>query len=150
MSAYLCVSLFNYHLFFKKDFFFNVDHFFFVKYLLNFLQCCLRFMFWFFWPQGMWDLSSLTRDRTRTLCFGRWSLNHRLPGKSLSSLYLFIHFSHCSKMDLRLIQIRITTNVPAHTLTHIHVLSFLWERLTDDRYINRQRNKIRRLYPYKC
>ena len=29
-----------------------------------------------FRPQGMWDLSFLTRDPTLTLCFGRWSLNH--------------------------------------------------------------------------
>ena len=29
-----------------------------------------------FWPQGMWDLSSLTRDRTCTPCIGRRSLNH--------------------------------------------------------------------------
>ena len=24
----------------------------------------------------MWDLSSLTRDQTRVLCIGVWSLNH--------------------------------------------------------------------------
>ena len=32
-------------------------------------------MFWFFWPWGMWDLTSLTRDRTCTPCIGRRSLN---------------------------------------------------------------------------
>ena len=32
-------------------------------------------MFWILWPRGMWDLSSLTRDCTRSPCFGR-SLNH--------------------------------------------------------------------------
>ena len=37
------------------------------KYWLNVLA---------FWPQGMWDPSSPTRDRTRTPCIGRWSLNH--------------------------------------------------------------------------
>ena len=31
----------------------------------------------FFWPQGMWDLSSPIRDRTRTPCIGRRCLNHR-------------------------------------------------------------------------
>ena len=31
---------------------------------------------WFFWPEGMWDLNSLTRDGTCTLRIGRWSLNH--------------------------------------------------------------------------
>ena len=29
---------------------------------------------WF--PQGKWDLSSLTRDQTCILCIGRWILNH--------------------------------------------------------------------------
>ena len=33
-------------------------------------------MFWFFWPWGMWDLSSSTRDWTHISCFGRWRLNH--------------------------------------------------------------------------
>ena len=27
-------------------------------------------------PRGMWDLSSLTRDRTGTPCIARWILNH--------------------------------------------------------------------------
>ena len=38
----------------------------------------LSFLFYFlvFWLQGMWDLSSLTRDWTHTPCIGRWSLNH--------------------------------------------------------------------------
>ena len=29
-----------------------------------------------FWLWGMWDLSTLTRDRTCIPCIGRWSLNH--------------------------------------------------------------------------
>ena len=29
-----------------------------------------------FWPQGLWDLSSLTRDQICTLPIGRQSLNH--------------------------------------------------------------------------
>ena len=28
-----------------------------------------------FWPQGMWDLSSLVRDQTGTPCIGKQSLN---------------------------------------------------------------------------
>ena len=48
-----------------------MDHF--LKSLLNLLQYCFCFMFWFF---GLWDLSSLTRDQTHTLCIGRQSLNH--------------------------------------------------------------------------
>ena len=30
-----------------------------------------------FWPQGIWDLSSLTRDQTRAPYIERQSLNHR-------------------------------------------------------------------------
>ena len=29
-----------------------------------------------FWPWDLWDLSSLTRDQTRTVCLGRRSFNH--------------------------------------------------------------------------
>ena len=36
----------------------------------------IYFMFWVFWPWGMWNLCSLTRDRTHTPCIGRWSLDH--------------------------------------------------------------------------
>ena len=78
-----------YKLFFKKDslrqktkkwlvhikfmaFFFkgflNVNHF--LQSLLNLLQYCVCFMFW---PQGMWDLSYLTRDQTHIPCT---RLNH--------------------------------------------------------------------------
>ena len=37
---------------------------------------CFCFTFFFFWPQGMWDLSSPTRNWTHTSYIGRWSLNH--------------------------------------------------------------------------
>ena len=47
----------------------------FFKPLLNFLQYCFCFMFWIFWPWGMWHLSSLTGDWTHTSCIWRWSLN---------------------------------------------------------------------------
>ena len=37
-------------------------------------------MFWFFWPWGMWDLSS-HRDQTQTSCVGRELLITGLPWK---------------------------------------------------------------------
>ena len=54
------------------------------------------FFVFFFWLQGMWDLSSLTRDRTHTPCIGKWSLNywtarevpHGFFGTSPSSSFL--------------------------------------------------------------
>ena len=61
-------SLFSYRFFFLCGPF--------LKSLLNLLQYCFCFMFWLFWPQCIWDLSSPTRDQTHTPCTGRWSLNH--------------------------------------------------------------------------
>ena len=40
------------------------------------ILCLGDFFFFFFWSQGMWDLSSLARDWTHNSCNGRWSLNH--------------------------------------------------------------------------
>ena len=48
----------------------------FLKSLLNLLQHCFCFMFWFFWLRGMWDLNSPTRDWTQTPFTGRQILNH--------------------------------------------------------------------------
>ena len=43
-----------------------------------------------FWPPGMWDPSSMTRNRTHTPCIGRQSLNHwKVKVKSLSRSQLF-------------------------------------------------------------
>ena len=55
-------------------FFFDEDHF--LKVFIEFVTSLLLFHVLAFWVQGMWDLSSLTRDWTYTHCIGRWSLNH--------------------------------------------------------------------------
>ena len=55
------VNLFTYYYFFKV--------------FIEFVTMLLLFYVSVFWPQGMWDLSSLTRDRTCTPCIGRRSLN---------------------------------------------------------------------------
>ena len=47
-----------------------------LKPLLNWLQYCLCFTFWFFWLRVMWDFSFPIRDQTYTLYVGRWSCNH--------------------------------------------------------------------------
>ena len=46
------------------------------KSLLNLSHYCFCFMLSFFWPWGMWGLSSPTRDWTHTPGIRRWSLNH--------------------------------------------------------------------------
>ena len=47
-----------------------------------------------FWPRGIWDFSSPTRDRTWTPCFGRQSLNH-WTGREVPKKAAFCHQS-CS------------------------------------------------------
>ena len=46
------------------------------KVFIEFVTRLLLFYVLVFWPRAMWDLSSLTRDQTHTLCNGRGSLNH--------------------------------------------------------------------------
>ena len=55
-----------------------------LKVFIEFVTILLLFYVLIFWPRGMWDLRSLTRDQTYTPCIGRQSLNPRPPGKSLS------------------------------------------------------------------
>ncbi|XP_067580823.1 tectonin beta-propeller repeat-containing protein 2 isoform X3 [Pseudorca crassidens] len=43
---------------------------------IEFVTILLLFYVLVFWPQGMWDLRSLTRARTRVPCIGRRILNH--------------------------------------------------------------------------
>ena len=71
----------SYHIFFFLRFFWCGP---FVKYWicysipsgLCFGGVVFFFFFLVFWPRGMWDLSSPTRDRTHTPCTGRQSFNH--------------------------------------------------------------------------
>ena len=65
------------------DFFFFLKIFlmwtfvlFFLKVFIEFVTLLFLFYVLVFWSQGMWDLSSLTRDQTCTPCIGRRSLNH--------------------------------------------------------------------------
>ena len=60
---------------FLKDFFLMWTIF---KVFIEFVTILYLFLFYVlvFWPRGMWDLSSSTRDRTLTLCTGRQGLNH--------------------------------------------------------------------------
>ena len=42
-----------------------------LKVFIEFVTILLLLYVLIFWPQGMWDLSSLTRDQTHTPCIGR-------------------------------------------------------------------------------
>ena len=58
---------------FFLNIFFNVDPF---KVFIEFVTILLLFYVLAFWPKGMWNLWSPTRDQTCTSCIGRWGLNH--------------------------------------------------------------------------
>ena len=62
---------FLFFFFFKT--YFDVDHF---KVFLEFVTILFLGFFFFFWPWGMWDLSSPARDWTCSPCIGRQSLHH--------------------------------------------------------------------------
>ena len=69
------------------------------KVFIDFVTILLLFCVLFFWPQGMWDLSSPTRDRTCTPCIGRWSLNHwttrEVPGVHVFfQISVFVFFGY--------------------------------------------------------
>ena len=56
------------------------------KVFFEFVTILLLFHVLAFWPQGMWDLSPLTKDQAYTPYIRRWSLNHwtirKVPGTS--------------------------------------------------------------------
>ena len=71
-KAYTSVTQPSFFLNQRFFFFFDVDHFL----SLYFITILLLFYVLVFWPQGMWNLSSPTRDQTHIACFGRRSLSH--------------------------------------------------------------------------
>ena len=71
-----CVNLFSYVMCTPsvfKDFFSWCGTF--LKSFTEFVTVVLLFHAFVFWLWSICDLSSLARDRTRTLCVGRWNLN---------------------------------------------------------------------------
>ena len=61
------------------------------KVFIEFVTVLLLFYVLVFWPRGMWDLSSLIRDRTHTPCIGRRSPNHWTTRKVSSLCGLSFH-----------------------------------------------------------
>ena len=69
----------------------------FLKSLLNLWQYFVCFMFWFFWPRSIWDLSSPTRD-PYTPCIGRQSLNYWTT-REVHELKLLNQLHRTSRLD---------------------------------------------------
>ena len=71
----------------------------FIEFVAILFPFYISFLFSFFFGLwGMWDLSSLTRNRTHTPCIGRWNLNHwttrELPHTPFDSSFpTFLHSS---------------------------------------------------------
>ena len=57
------------------------------KVFIDFVTILCLFVFCFFWPQGTWNLSSRTGNRTHVPCIGRWSLNHQIAREVSLLLY---------------------------------------------------------------
>ena len=74
-------------------FFFNVDHFFLSVYWICYNIASFLYVL-VVWSWGMWDLSSLTRDRTLSPCVGRQSLN---PWTTREVPYTFFSKKHNRK-----------------------------------------------------
>ena len=70
----VCLHGFSISVFFFLRFFFLMWTIF--KAFIDFVATLLLFYVLVFRPQGMWDLSSPTRDWTHAPCIKRWSLNH--------------------------------------------------------------------------
>ena len=60
------------------------------KVCIKFVTILFLFHVLDFWPRGMWELGSLTRDGTGISWIGRWSLNHwttrGIPSKLILSI----------------------------------------------------------------
>ena len=63
----------------------KVFFFFFAKIFIEFTTILFLFYALVFWPQGMWDLSSPTRDRTA--CIGSEVFTTGPPGKSPNKIF---------------------------------------------------------------
>ena len=51
--------------------------------------------------QGMWDLNSLTRDRTHVPCIGKWLLNHWITREFPTSSFLVSFLGCGTRLGLR-------------------------------------------------
>ena len=60
------------------------------KVFIEFVTILLLFYVLVFWPRAMWDLSSPTRDQTRTPCIGRRSLKHWTAREVPNAIFLKI------------------------------------------------------------
>ena len=63
-----------------------------LKVFIEFAVILLLFYVLAFWPQGMWNPSSLTRDWTGTACIGRQSLKYWITKEVPICLHIYVSF----------------------------------------------------------
>ena len=67
------------------------------KVFIWFVTILLLFYFLAFWPRGMRNLNSLTKDWTHTPCIGRWSLNYKTAREIPKIKFLMMELQTCNK-----------------------------------------------------
>ena len=85
----------------------------FLKSLFDLLQYCFYFIFLAFWPRGMRNLNSLTKDWTHTPCIGRWSLNYWTAREIPKIKFLMMEFQTCNNWK-GLPGVSVVKNYPAN------------------------------------
>ena len=79
----------------------------FFKVFMEFVTILLLLYVSAFWPWGMWDLCSSTRDWTHTPCTGIWSLKNWTIGEVPAVVLLFVGFQGSLVLFLPLVLARI-------------------------------------------
>ena len=119
------------------------------KVFIEFVTILLLFYVLVFWPQGMWDLSSPTRDRTHTPCIGRQSLNHWTTSE-VPALYSLLpvsyHFHYCSFITYLLLSRTIVSVVGVLGLIFRKCKS---SETQDNRYTSHKLVECVQVYPAK-
>ena len=107
------------------------------KVFIEFVTILLLFYVLVFWPQGMWDLSSLTRNWTRTPFIGRRSLNHwsarevpECPFLKLINIPLYLYAAFCLSLHLSMDTCVVFISLSWIMLLWTWVWKYLFETLT--------------------
>ena len=117
------------------------------KVFSKFVTVLLSFYVLVFWPRGMWDLGSLTRDQT---CIGMWNLNHWIT-KEVPFHFFRPTFNHLALIKTLLIRTELASKninysciyMPANAGDAIYVNSIPWSRRSSFQYSSLEKSTDR-------
>ena len=114
-----------------------------LKVFIEFVTIVLLFYVLGFWPWGMQDLSSPTRDQTGTCSVGRWSLNHwttreEVPDHSLLNRGKNELNSICTTVSFYVIKIEDSSLPLTHSLMSGIQTRQLYVNLRDHNFKNNE------------